>query len=59
MTILIATANKQIFIDFNKKTKFIDQTVNTCTFNIAEKKFIQLRGYIRTLGYNPYAVMYW
>lgn len=59
MTVLIANANKSIFTDFNSKIKFYFSTENTSTFNITEKKFIELRDYVRSLGYNPYAVMYW
>jgi hypothetical protein len=59
MTVLIATANTQLFLDFNSKIKFEPSTANTCIFRITEKKFIQLRQYVRDLGYNPFSIMAW
>ena len=58
MTVLIAKQNQEIIKGISK-VKFIESTKNTCTFNISEKKFLNLLSEIRLLGYNPYALMSW
>ena len=58
MTVLIAKQNQEI-IGKLYKAKFTESTVNTSTFNISQKKFEKLLSEVRTLGYNPYALMNW
>ena len=59
MTVLIANANKSIFEEIDSKLKFIQQTANTCTFNVSPKKFEKIRNEIRARGFNPFLIMYW
>jgi len=59
MTILIAKQNQPIFLEFDSKIKFIDSTQNTCTFKISPVKFNKLMEHVRSLGFNPFALMYW
>lgn len=59
MVVLITKQNEGFFSRFNPKFKFTESTVNTSTFRITEKKFIELRNWVRGQGVNPYAVMSW
>ena len=59
MTVLILTANRGFFENFNKKIKFTESTINTCTFKITEAKFKLLKDYVREKGQNIFSVMHW
>ena len=58
MKILIAKANQDIFLKY-AKFNFKEASKNTSTFNLDEKIFLKLREWVRSQGYNPYALMSW
>lgn len=59
MKILIAKANQDIFLKFDKNIKFKESSLNTCTFNLTNDKFFKLKSWLRERGYNCYSLMYW
>jgi len=59
MKVLITKQDEPFFLLFNPKFEFTESSENTCTFKITTKKFSELYTWIRTQGYNPYAIMHW
>lgn len=59
MTILIAKVNEPIIENYIGSIKFKEASKNTSTFNLDEKTFLKLREWVKSQGYNPYALMNW
>jgi hypothetical protein len=59
MNVLITKANEDIIKGILPKVKFKESTKNTSTFSVTEKKFKELYDEVKTLGYNPFALMVW
>lgn len=59
MTILISNQNQNIIKNLHKSVKFTERTVDTSTFKVNEKTFNKIYASVKSLGYNPYAIMYW
>ena len=59
MKVLIAKANRDIFVNIHPKLKFEDSTNNTEFFKCTPKTFEKIRQGLRNKGYNPFSLMYW
>ena len=59
MRVLITKQNIPYFQSMLPKRKYTESTKNTCTFQISQKKFEELKTKLRELGQNPYALMHW
>lgn len=59
ITVVITNTNREFFKKIDSKIKFIDNTINTCSFRVNEQRFIKIRNGVREAGCNPFAVMYW
>ena len=57
MTILIATANKDIVKGYFTRAIFIESTENTSTFNTTQKTYLKVVPKLRADGYNQFALL--
>jgi hypothetical protein len=56
---MIANQNKDIISTYCKGIKFIELTKNTCYFSYPNSKFQKLYDWVKSEGYNPFALMSW
>lgn len=59
MKVLIVKQNEKVIRDIYPKVKFVESTINTCTFTVSTSRFTQIYDKVKELGYNPYSLMNW
>lgn len=59
MTILIAKQNEPIIKQYLTGVKFLKAQKNTSTFKVSESTFQKLYNWVKSEGYNPFALMAW